>query len=136
MRNIILAGLVSALLPISAMAEGDVAAGAKVFKKKCFACHMVGTKLKKKTGPALNGVVDRAAATVEGYKYSKAMRKSELTWDVETLTEYLKNPRKKVKGTKMTFAGLKKDADLENIIAYLLQFDLEGNIVAETAEAQ
>ncbi|MGJ8533817.1 MAG: c-type cytochrome [Alphaproteobacteria bacterium] len=127
MNKIILAGLMSALMPFGAMAEGDVAAGEKVFKK-CKACHAVGPKAKNRVGPLLNGIVGREAATVEGYKYSKAMKAAELTWDVETLTTYLANPRKSVKGTKMAFAGLKKDADLANVIAYLAQFDPEGNI--------
>lgn len=127
MNKIILAGLMCALMPFSAMAEGDVAAGEKVFKK-CKACHAVGPKAKNRVGPLLNGIVGREAATVEGYKYSKAMKAAELTWDVETLTTYLANPRKSVKGTKMAFAGLKKDADLENVIAYLAQFDPDGNI--------
>lgn len=127
MHKIVLAGLMSALMPFAAMAEGDVAAGEKIFKK-CKACHAVGPKAKNRVGPLLNGIVGRPAATVEGYKYSKAMKASELTWDVETLTVYLAKPRKLVKGTKMAFAGLKKDADLENVIAYLAQFDPEGNI--------
>lgn len=127
MNKIILAGLMSALMPFGAMAEGDVATGEKVFKK-CKACHAVGPKAKNRVGPLLNGIVGREAATVEGYKYSKAMKAAELTWDVETLTTYLANPRKSVKGTKMAFAGLKKDADLANVIAYLAQFDPEGNI--------
>lgn len=127
MKKIVLAGLMSALMPLAAFAEGDVEAGEKVFKK-CKACHMVGTKAKNRVGPTLNGVVGRASAQVEGYKYSKAMIAAELTWDEETLTTYLANPRKAVKGTKMAFAGLKKDADLENIIAYLAQFDTDGNI--------
>lgn len=128
MKNLILAGLMSALLPFSAFAEGDVKAGEKVFKK-CKACHMVGPKAKNRVGPVLNGIVGRESAQVEGYKYSKAMRAAELTWDAETLANYLKNPRKAVKGTKMAFAGLKKDADLENITAYLAQFDEDGNAI-------
>lgn len=127
MKKIVLAGLMSALMPLAAFAEGDVEAGEKVFKK-CKACHMVGTKAKNRAGPTLNGVVGRASAQAEGYKYSKAMKAAELTWDEETLTTYLANPRKTVKGTKMVFPGLKKDADLENIIAYLAQFDTDGNI--------
>lgn len=130
MKKIILAGLMSALMPLAAMAEGDVKAGEKVFKK-CKACHMVGPEAKNRVGPLLNGVIGREAAMVEGYKYSKAMKASGLVWDAETLTPYLVKPRKVVKGTKMAFAGLKKDADLVNIIAYLAQFDLEGNIKAE-----
>ncbi len=128
MKNIILAGLISALVPFAAFAEGDIEDGEKVFKK-CKACHMVGPDAKNRVGPMLNGVVGRASAQVDGYKYSKAMKAAELTWDEETLSAYLANPRKAVKGTKMAFAGLKKDDDRENIIAYLAQFDADGNIV-------
>ena len=96
---------------------GDVAKGEKVFKK-CKACHYVN-KEKNKTGPHLVNIVGRAAGSLEGYKYSKAMKASGLVWDEETLASYLKAPKKFVKGTKMAFAGLRKDADIENVIAYL-----------------
>lgn len=101
----------------NAAVAGDVAKGEKVFKK-CKACHYVD-KEKNKTGPHLVDIVGRAAGSLEGYKYSKAMKASGLIWDEETLAAYLKAPKKYVKGTKMAFAGLKKDADVENIIAYL-----------------
>ena len=96
---------------------GDVAAGAKVFKK-CKACHVVD-KEKNKTGPHLVNLFGRTAGSLEGYKYSKAMKASGIVWTEETLAEYLRAPKKYIKGTKMAFAGLKKDADIENIIAYL-----------------
>ncbi|MEP0520970.1 MAG: cytochrome c family protein [Hyphomicrobiales bacterium] len=127
MKKLILAAALVAFTPFAAFAEGDVAAGEKVFKK-CKACHMVGDGAKNRVGPILNGIVGSQSAMIEGYKYSKAMKAAELTWDEETLKLYLANPRKTVKGTKMAFAGLKKDADLANIIAYLSQFDADGNI--------
>lgn len=103
-----------------AHAEGDVAAGEKVFKK-CMACH-VATETKNKVGPHLVGVVGRPAAAVESYKYSPAMTKKGeegLIWDEANLTEYLVKPMKFVPGTKMGFAGLNKPEDIENVIAYL-----------------
>ena len=100
----------------SAMA-GDAVKGEKVFKK-CKACHYVD-KEKNKTGPHLVAVLGRAAGSLEGYKYSKAMKASGLVWDEETLAAYLKAPKKYVKGTKMAFAGLKKDKDVADVIAYL-----------------
>ena len=100
---------------------GDVAKGEKVFKK-CKACHYVDQE-KNKTGPHLVGLFGRAAGSVEGYKYSAAMKESGIVWDENTLAEYLKAPKKYVKGTKMAFAGLKKDADVDNIIAYLKSFN-------------
>ena len=96
---------------------GDVQAGAKVFKK-CKACHYVD-KEKNKTGPHLVNIIGRTAGTLEGYKYSKAMKASGIVWDETTLTEYLRAPKKYIKGTKMAFAGLRKDADIANVIAYL-----------------
>ncbi|NCW66550.1 MAG: cytochrome c family protein, partial [Rhodobacteraceae bacterium] len=71
------------------------------------------------TGPSLYGVVGRAAGSIEGYKYSKAMAGSGLVWDAETLDAYLTNPKKYLKGTKMAFAGLKKEKDRADVIAYL-----------------
>ncbi len=99
-----------------ALAE-DVAKGEKVFKR-CKACHYAD-KEKNKTGPYLVDVIGRKAGSIDGYKYSKAMRESQLVWDDATLSAYLKAPKKFLKGTKMAFAGLKKEADIKNVIAYL-----------------
>lgn len=106
--------------PTAALAEGDAAAGAKVFRK-CAACHAVDEP-KNKVGPHLVDIIDRPMASVEGYKYSNAMveHAAEVpTWTVEALAEFLHKPKDVVKGTKMGFAGLKKDKDVENVIAYL-----------------
>ena len=77
-------------------------------------------------GPVLNGLFGRKSGSVEGYNYSDANKNSGLTWDEATLTDYLKNPRAKVPGTKMTFAGLKKDEDIANVIAYLKTYAADG----------
>ncbi|WP_424943286.1 c-type cytochrome [Aliiroseovarius crassostreae] len=95
--------------------------GAKVFKK-CKACHKVGEGAKNGTGPILNGIWGRQAAMVEGFKYSKPMKalgETGAVWNEETLSAYLANPRKYLKGTKMSFAGLKKDADVAAILEFL-----------------
>ncbi len=109
----------------AALAEGDAAAGEKVFKK-CKACHMVGDSAKNKVGPLLNGIVGNEIASVDGFKYSKAFlaKKDEgLIWTEEVLDAYLTKPKKYIKGTKMSFAGLKKEGDRANVIAYLMTFE-------------
>ena len=111
----IMAGFLVVASPVQA---GDIDAGAKVFKK-CKACHWAD-KEKNKTGPHLVGIIGRTAGSLESYKkYSKAMKASGIFWDETTLTDYLRAPKKYLKGTKMAFAGLKKDADIETVIAYL-----------------
>lgn len=101
-----------------------LAAGEKAFKK-CKACHQVGEGAKNKTGPVLNGVVDAAAASSSGFRYSKPMmaaKENGLVWTETELAEFLKKPRKYMKGTKMSFAGFRKDDDITAVIAYLKTF--------------
>ena len=118
----VVSGLLAAVvlgvgLSSSAMA-GDAALGEKVFKK-CKSCH-VDDKEKNKTGPHLVGIIGREAGSVESYKkYSKAMKASGIIWNAETLDGYLTSPKKYLKGTKMAFAGLRKEKDRQDIIAYL-----------------
>ena len=95
----------------------DAKKGKKVFNK-CKACHSLKAG-KKKLGPSLHGILGRQAGTVPKFKYSKAMKASGLTWDEATLRQFLKKPKKFVKGTKMAFNGIKKDSDMDNLIAYL-----------------
>ncbi len=117
---------VATLLAASGAARAqDAAAGEAVFKK-CKVCHQIGEGAHNMVGPSLNGVVGRKAGTEEGYNYSDANKNSGLTWDEATLTEYLKDPRAKVPGTKMTFPGLTHDEDIKNVIAYLKQFGPDG----------
>ncbi|WP_316978641.1 c-type cytochrome [Shumkonia mesophila] len=104
-----------------ARADGDPAKGEKVFKV-CVACHAIGDGAKTKTGPHLNDVVGRTAGSIEGFKYSPAMSQAGsqgVVWSEERLAAFLASPRKVIKGTKMTFAGLKKESDLTDVIAYL-----------------
>jgi cytochrome c len=93
------------------------------------ACHKVGPDAKNGVGPVLNGVVGRAAGVYPDYSYSAASKNSGLAWDEPTLTTYLRAPRELVPGTKMTFAGLKKDQEIADVIAYLKQFDAQGQKV-------
>jgi cytochrome c len=103
----------------------DAGAGEQVFGK-CKACHQVGEGAKSLVGPELNGVVGRKAAVVQGYAYSSAMRNTALAWDEATLTDYLKDPKVKVPGTKMVFPGLSKPSEILNVITYLKQFSADG----------
>ena len=98
-----------------------VAAGEQVFKK-CKACHQVGDGAKNKTGPVLTGIVGMPAGAVDGFKYSKAMSEAAeggLVWTEDELSAFLSKPKKYMKKTKMSFAGLKKQDDIDAIVAYL-----------------
>ncbi len=108
-----------------AAAAGDAAAGEKVFAK-CKICHQIGEGAKNAVGPQLNGIVGRKSGTVEGYSYTDANKNSGLTWDEATYKEYIKNPKAKIPGTKMVFAGLTSEADIENLWAFLGQFGADG----------
>ena len=101
----------------AALADGDPAAGKKVFNK-CKACHVVDAD-KNRVGPHLLGLFGRTAGAVDGFKYSKAMAESGVVWDENTIAEYMKDPRGFIKGNRMAFPGLKKDADVANLIAFL-----------------
>ena len=103
----------------------DAAAGEKVFGV-CKACHQVGETAKNNVGPSLNGIIGRKAGSVEGYNYSKANKESGITWDEATFREYIKDPKAKIPGTKMIYAGLKDEQRTNDLLAYLKQFDAEG----------
>ena len=126
MKKTIALAVLAAFMASPAFAEGDVASGEKVFKK-CAACHAVGEGAKAKVGPVLNGVIGRTAGTNEEYasKYSKDMVEAGaggLVWNDETLNTYLENPKGMIKKTKMSFAGLKKEDERADVIAYLKTF--------------
>ena len=102
------------------MAMGDVTIGEKVFKK-CAACHSIVKGGKNNIGPALYNVVGRKTGVVSDYKYSKALASYDKEWTVEELNGYLIKPAKWIKGTKMAFAGLRKEKDRASVIKYLNQ---------------
>ena len=103
----------------------DAAAGEKVFAQ-CRACHQVGESAKNAVGPTLNGLFGRHSGSVEGYSYSPANKSSGITWDEATFREYIQNPRAKIPGTKMVYAGLKDEQRINDLVAYLKQFDAAG----------
>jgi cytochrome c len=100
-----------------ARADGDAAKGQKVFAK-CKTCHEIATD-KNKVGPTLQGVIGRKAGAVAGFKYSEAMRNSGVTWDTTTIAEYVAKPKEFIAGNKMAFAGLKKEDEIEDLVAYI-----------------
>ena len=102
------------------LALGDVSHGEKVFKK-CSACHLVNKGGENKIGPALYGVLGRNVASKQDYKYSKAMAAYDKDWTFEEMNGYLKKPQSYIKGTKMAFAGLRKEKDRASVILYLNQ---------------
>ncbi|MCV2889122.1 c-type cytochrome [Ruegeria aquimaris] len=114
----------AAALAMPALADGDADKGKKVFNK-CKACHAVGEGAANKVGPQLNGIVGAAAGQVEGFKYSDALTEAAaggLVWDEANLAAFLAKPKDFMKGTKMSFAGLKKEDEIEDVIAYLQGF--------------
>jgi cytochrome c len=120
--------LFAMLVATSAEAQ-DVAAGERVFAQ-CRACHQVGETAKNVVGPVLNGLFGRKAGTVEGYAYSPANKNSGLTWHEATFRDYIKDPRAKIPGTKMIYAGLKDEQRITDLVAYLKQFDATGKKAA------
>jgi cytochrome c len=117
--------MVAALMINGAASAQDVANGEKVFRK-CKTCHDVGEKAKNKIGPVLNGLEGRKSGTIEGYRYTDANKNSGIVWNEAEFIDYIKNPRAKIPGTKMTFIGIKKEDDAKDLWAYLTQFGPDG----------
>lgn len=119
-----LLALLAALIAGPALADGDAEKGKKVYNK-CKACHDIGEGAKNKVGPALTGIVGKGIASVEGFSYSDAFtaKKAEgFTWTEENLAAYLEKPKDFIPGNKMSFPGLKKEDEREDVIAYLKTF--------------
>ena len=120
---IVIASTVAAL---GAQAQ-DVAAGKTSFNK-CMACHAVGEGAKNKVGPELNGIDGRKSGTAEGYSYSDANKNSGITWNKDQFLDYIKDPKAKIPGTKMVFAGIKNEKEANDLWAFLAQYDKDGKI--------
>lgn len=112
------------LLMVQANAQ-DVSAGEKSFNK-CRACHQVGETAKNAVGPVLNGLFGRKSGSIEGYSYSEANKNSGITWDEGVFAEYIKDPKAKIPGTKMVFAGIKNEQEIKDLTAFLKQFGADG----------
>ena len=128
------AALAAGLFAIGLAHGQDAASGEKVFLQ-CKACHQVGETAKNGVGPVLNGLFGRKSGTIEGFSYTPANKNSGITWDEATFREYIKDPRAKIPGTKMVFPGLKDPKQIEDIIAYLKQFDATGKKKSAMAPA-
>ena len=121
----------SALVVVTAMAAAsgaqaqDAAAGKTSFNK-CLACHAIGEGAKNKVGPELNGLDGRKSGTAEGYSYSNANKNSGITWNEAVFKEYIKDPKAKIPGTKMAFAGIKNEKEINDLWAYVSQYDKDG----------
>jgi cytochrome c len=121
-------GLLVALTSIAAAsgARGqDVAAGETSFHK-CMACHSIGDGAKNKVGPELNGIDGRKSGTAAGFNYSDANKNSGITWNKDQFLDYIKDPKAKIPGTKMIFAGIKNEKEAGDLWAYISQFDKDG----------
>jgi len=124
-RLIVAAALVAA--STGATLAQDVEKGSHSFKK-CAPCHNIGPGAQNKVGPELNGLDGRHSGSAPNYSYSDANKNSGITWNEATFKEYIKEPKKMIPGTKMTFAGIKSEQEIADLWAYLKQFDAQGNI--------
>ena len=116
--------IAAALAGTSAVAQ-DIAAGERSWNK-CRACHQLGETAKNGVGPQLNGLFGRTAGTIEGYSYSAANKASGIAWDEAVFADYIKDPKAKIPGTKMVFAGIKNEKEVLDLTAYLKQFGKDG----------
>jgi cytochrome c len=108
------------LFAASGMAQsGNASRGERLFNQQCKACHTLDQGGASPVGPNLHGLIGSKAGSAPGFNHSEAMKKSGIVWDDKTLAEYLKDPKGRVPGTKMTYAGLKRQEQLDDMIAYL-----------------
>jgi cytochrome c len=129
MKKLTLSALVviaSAAAVPAALAQ-DAEAGKASFNK-CLACHAIGEGAKNKVGPELNGIDGRKSGTAPDYNYSDANKNSGITWNEAQFKEYIKDPRAKIPGTKMVFAGIKNEKEINDLWAYISQYDKDGKI--------
>ncbi len=117
--------LIASPLLLQPATAQDAEAGQRSFNK-CRACHQIGEGARNLVGPELNGVIGRHSGSAEGYSYSNANKNSGLTWDEATFADYIKDPKAKVPGTKMIFAGIRRKKEIQDLIAFLKQFDKDG----------
>jgi cytochrome c len=125
MRHVVFVAVGLVVSTGTALAQ-DVAAGETSFRK-CAPCHSIGPDAANKVGPELNGLDGRKSGTVDGFNYSDANKASGITWSEALFKEYIKDPRAKIPGTKMVFAGIKSEKEVGDLWSYVSQFDKDGN---------
>jgi cytochrome c len=127
MKRLTLSALVAIASSLAAPAAHaqDVAAGKTSFNK-CMACHAIGEGAKNKVGPKLNGLDGRHSGMAEGYSYSDANKNSGITWSEAQFKDYIKDPKARIPGTKMVFAGIKNEKEAADLWAFLAQYDKDG----------
>jgi len=109
----------------SAALAQDVAAGKTSFNK-CMACHAIGAGARNKVGPELNGLDGRKSGTAPDYSYSDANKNSGITWNEAQFKDYIKDPKAKIPGTKMAFAGIKNEKEINDLWAFIAHYDKDG----------
>jgi cytochrome c len=123
--------LLAAAILVTASAQAgwpqDIAKGERSFKK-CAFCHAIGPDARNKVGPELNGLDGRRAGTAADYGYSDATRNSGIVWSEITFKQYIKDPGAMIPGTKKVFAGVKDDQEVNDLWAYIKQFDASGSV--------
>ena len=119
--------LTAALLAESGTAPAQDSAAGKAGFGKCEACHAVGTGAKNKLGPELNGLVGRRTGAAGGYQYSPAVKNAGFVWDGTSFAAFIANPRGKIPGNKMVFAGIKDETEIANLWTYLSHFNVDGS---------
>ena len=124
MKRLTLSAL--AVIASSATALAQDAAAGKTSFNKCLACHAVGEGAKNKVGPVLNGLDGRKSGTVEGFSYTDANKNSGIIWNKDQFLDYIRDPKARISGTKMVFAGIKKDNEAADLWSFLAQYDKDG----------
>ena len=126
MRHVVFVAVGLVVSTGTALAQ-DVAAGEASFRK-CAPCHSIGPDAANKVGPLLNGLDGRKSGSVDGFNYSDANKASAITWGEAVFKDYIKDPRAKIPGTKMVFAGIKGEKEIGDLWSYVSQFDKDGNV--------
>ena len=128
MKSLIIAAGVIVATASTAMTQAmaqDVAKGEISFHK-CLPCHSIGDGAENKIGPVLNGLDGRKSGTAPDYSYSDANKNSGITWNEAQFKEYIRDPKAKIPGTKMIFAGIKNENEVNNLWAFIKQYDKDG----------